>query len=721
MTTILIARPEAEGQQTAARLQAKGYETILTPVLEIVPIKAALPAGAFQAILVTSAHAAPWLAAQASVAQSTPVLAVGDRTAAILREAGFANVRSASGDRVALAALVRGAVAKDAAILAPVGRDHHTDIPDGLRAEGYRVEAPVVYAANFADALSAEAIAALRYDVADGVLHYSARSAAGFMSLVNRADIDPASLQLRHICLSQQVADALPASVRDQAVIAKSPDDDAMMKAVAEMFAPETAGSETRPKSRKSRARAFAIDAKAIETADKKPAQETVETAPAALSHANPAVIEAAGEKPSQNGVSMPAKPAEQPAPAPSAVPPARVSDAAPPPSGQQRAASPAGAKPQAMSESREAPEPRARRSGLSLLGAGLLGGLLGGAAALFIPPYLPKGWLPEPKGPDIAGSVAAQVRSELAARPLAPRADLDALKQTATQQAQAVTGLQNGLADTNRKLGDVEKLVRTAPDQAVIAQQQMLELSKRVDLLDGVAKVPYDIVGLSKRVDDLAARKSETAPDLAPLAGQLAAANAAIAQLQAKLDALAAKPAPDTSRPVRIHALAMGIMGAMQRGAPFKAEYDAVLAAGVPAAAVQPLQSFADKGAPGGAALAKAFETVAPKILQAVEPPPAAQSGFWDKLKGMAGNMVRIRPVGQAAGDTPAGQVGRIEAALPRGAFADALRAWQALPLAGQAASAEFGAVLKARAEADAAGRAFVDEATRALARQGQ
>ncbi|MGL5736864.1 MAG: COG4223 family protein, partial [Beijerinckiaceae bacterium] len=133
--------------------------------------------------------------------------------------------------------------------------------------------------------------------------------------------------------------------------------------------------------------------------------------------------------------------------------------------------------------------------------------------------------------------------------------------------------------------------------------------------------------------------------------------------------------------------------------------------------ALLTPLAAYADKGAPGGAALGRDFAAVLPAVLKAIAP-PADDTSVMGRLRAMVGGAIKVRPVGSSADASPAGLVARIEAALPRGQIADALTAWQALPDGGKTASAAFGAALKSRVEAEAATRKLVEQATQALAR---
>ena len=59
---ILITRPQAEAERTAARLIALGHEPVIAPVLRIERTEDTPPSGSFDALIVTSVNAVPALA-----------------------------------------------------------------------------------------------------------------------------------------------------------------------------------------------------------------------------------------------------------------------------------------------------------------------------------------------------------------------------------------------------------------------------------------------------------------------------------------------------------------------------------------------------------------------------------------------------------------------------------------------------------------------------------
>jgi uroporphyrinogen-III synthase len=103
---LLVTRPLDESQALAERLEARGHQAAIEPLLTIAPdLLAPLSLEGVQALLFTSANGVRAFALR-SPRRDLPVYAVGPATAAAAREIGCATVESAGGDVRALAALV---------------------------------------------------------------------------------------------------------------------------------------------------------------------------------------------------------------------------------------------------------------------------------------------------------------------------------------------------------------------------------------------------------------------------------------------------------------------------------------------------------------------------------------------------------------------------------------------------------------------------------------
>jgi len=168
--------------------------------------------------------------------------------------------------------------------------------------------------------------------------------------------------------------------------------------------------------------------------------------------------------------------------------------------------------------------------------------------------------------------------------------------------------------------------------------------------------------------------------------------------QLTRTVTALAARPvpAPEVGRPPAppppppppvpalgaresaILAVAWLTRDALARGVPFARELDALEASRVDTATIAALKPFAAGGAPSSARLATALT---PLVERLAKPAPVpAEAGVVDRLTAGISRLYKVRPLG-GEGDEPATLASRAEAALQRGALADALAALEKIP----------------------------------------
>jgi uroporphyrinogen-III synthase len=176
---ILLTRPVEDSLATAARIEAMGYRPVIAPMLKITPRKPDLPSDV-QAILITSGNAL-----HAVQPGGTPLLAVGDATAARARNAGFSQVHSAGRDAQALAELVERTQHPDRGkLLLLSGARQGESLASGLRARGFRVIRRVCYAAVPVQRFPSEAVAAISSGELHAVIFLSAETAAAFVRLL---------------------------------------------------------------------------------------------------------------------------------------------------------------------------------------------------------------------------------------------------------------------------------------------------------------------------------------------------------------------------------------------------------------------------------------------------------------------------------------------------------------------------------------------------------
>ncbi|MBB5772153.1 uroporphyrinogen-III synthase [Brevundimonas vesicularis] len=136
-TRVWITRAEPGAARTAARLRDMGFEPIVTPLLAIKHLAPPVPdLASFAALAFTSINGVAAFALL-TPRRDLPVFAVGDATAQAAHDAGFRNVRSASGDLHALARLIASAIS-NAAVLVPQAEAPAGDFTAALTAAGAR-------------------------------------------------------------------------------------------------------------------------------------------------------------------------------------------------------------------------------------------------------------------------------------------------------------------------------------------------------------------------------------------------------------------------------------------------------------------------------------------------------------------------------------------------------------------------------------------------------
>jgi uroporphyrinogen-III synthase len=231
---LLLTRPEADAQRTAAALRAQGHDVVVAPLIRIEPVADAnLGAGPWAAILITSANAANAITAHARVTQlrALPVFAVGQRSAQAMTAAGFADVNSADGDVGALARLVAERLKPAGAVLYLAGEERSGDLAGDLGARGFAVETTVIYRAIAITGLPRAAADALSNGI-DGVLHFSRRSAEAYVNAARATGVLASALKPIHFCLSPQVAEPLEEAGAARVRVAPRPVEAALIELI---------------------------------------------------------------------------------------------------------------------------------------------------------------------------------------------------------------------------------------------------------------------------------------------------------------------------------------------------------------------------------------------------------------------------------------------------------------------------------------------------------
>jgi hypothetical protein len=367
---------------------------------------------------------------------------------------------------------------------------------------------------------------------------------------------------------------------------------------------------------------------------------------------------------------------------------------------------------------------PASDRSGMRVIShvvAALVGAavLAGAAAGLWS-----AGLIPSREAPPVA--TAASEASAPAAPAPSPPPSLPPASAAAPNSAIA--------PDLNARLDKIERSIE--------AQRADPALGSRVTELAAQTKVLTDnLAALTRRVDEIAANSqsagkqadaalnaAEAAKSVSEAASKeqvrrdhLAALASRIMALESSLKGLAAATAPLASsgandRAARLTIAAEALRAAMERGAPYQAELNAVLALGVDQKATAALEPFAASGVPSAAALARDLEALMPALQDASEP-RSGDTNFVERLKSNAQKLVRITPLNAPAGNDPQAVLDRIRLDAAHADIGAARADINALPDAAKPLAAAWSKKVTAREAALAASRQIAADALAALA----
>jgi uroporphyrinogen-III synthase len=236
---LLVTRPHPEAERTAAMLRAGGHTVDVAALLRIESIPAAeLGSGPWSALAVTSTNALRALDEHPRRAEvlGLRVFAVGRRTAAAARTAGFHDVESAGGNVEELAQRLHAWAKANPAgrdpLLYLVGEDRSGDLAGALAAAGQSVATVVVYRAVKADKIPPTVATALASGQIEGVLHFSRRSAQAYIDCARVGGMLAEALAPTHFCLSAAIAEPLAAAGAKRVLSAARPDEAALIALV---------------------------------------------------------------------------------------------------------------------------------------------------------------------------------------------------------------------------------------------------------------------------------------------------------------------------------------------------------------------------------------------------------------------------------------------------------------------------------------------------------
>lgn len=227
---VVVTRPLNRADATATQLRGMGHEPLLLPLSEarhlIDQVRPPL-SQTYPAIAVTSAEALRALATfDLSVHLKTPLFAVGKKTAAAAKQAGFTEVRVADGDGASLAELISRYAPADVVYL--TGRPRSPTFETALEAANIRHSVIECYEMVPLEPSAAD-IEALLGSPPEALLFHSRETARLFFALPQIAENLAAFKSTVIACLSPRVAEAVPSLLQGRVKIAERPDEASLL------------------------------------------------------------------------------------------------------------------------------------------------------------------------------------------------------------------------------------------------------------------------------------------------------------------------------------------------------------------------------------------------------------------------------------------------------------------------------------------------------------
>ncbi|WP_117195149.1 COG4223 family protein [Rhizobium terrae] len=254
----------------------------------------------------------------------------------------------------------------------------------------------------------------------------------------------------------------------------------------------------------------------------------------------------------------------------------------------------------------------------------------------------------------------------------------------TTPAPAANTAGLSTELAELRQEIAALKSRPVATPDAS---------LANRIATLEAGTRTPSQATeqalgGLKSDIDRLRSAIQSSAGNDTALARRLD-------QAEAKLNDRG--PEQQVARAIAAAAL----KAAIDRGGPFTTELQTFASVAGDDPAVAELEKFGATGVPSRTELQRDFPRVADAMLEATAQPDPNQ-GIAGRLLSSAMSVVKVRRVGDVAGDTPEAIVARLEEGLRNGNLQASAREWDALPEPAKAVSRGFRQKLDARIQVE-------------------
>jgi hypothetical protein len=339
-----------------------------------------------------------------------------------------------------------------------------------------------------------------------------------------------------------------------------------------------------------------------------------------------------------------------------------------------------------------------------------VIGGLLGAGAAMLAEAW----WRPRVSRVDAR---LAQVEERLAA---VPQPSLGPIETRMSRLEADNKALADRLSATQalaeRSAKDVQEIMKRSPAAQPGAADSAASASVLADLATRLGVIEKQAQERAQAAGNVQERVTAIQEQTQAAANARQALERRVADQDQRLAALAkqlTERGPDAMAASLRVTLADRLADALHDGAPLGQILAMLRRLEVKPDTLRPLEAYAQSGPPTATALTQEFRPLGQRMIGESRP---SSADWGERVWRMLDKVVTVRAVGDPQSTDVASLVGRIEDALARDAVDEAAAAWDALPERVRAVAPEWGAKLKARAEAEGAARKVYADALSAL-----
>ena len=207
---ILLTRPLEDSQELVLRFKSLGHQVSHLPVINIEKKDYEnINLNEFKGIIFTSANAVKNLDVS-KINKNIFCFCVGEATEKIIKEKGFQNIFTASGNVANLKEIILQNFDQKIGNLVYIsGEIISYDLDTELKKEGYTIKRIITYKVNSNQILSDEFIKELKSSIPEIVFIYSENSARSYLNLLKKYNLLDIWMETNLMCLGEKASSVL--------------------------------------------------------------------------------------------------------------------------------------------------------------------------------------------------------------------------------------------------------------------------------------------------------------------------------------------------------------------------------------------------------------------------------------------------------------------------------------------------------------------------------